>query len=285
MKLSKIKKITKIDGKLDRYDLTIKSTSNFFANGILIHNTSGRASHTKIIKNKPLSFFQKIKKKIGLDVKPDKEEYWDYIAGTRNVTLLPADKDKEGFHGPEGYRFEILESFKPYLEKGMTVFFEIYGFANGRPIMAVHDTEKLKDKAFSRKYGPKMVYKYGCAEDEYRIMVYRIQVTGEGGESIDFTPPQIQGWCEKRNFNYSKPLKSFLFDGDKETLFKEVKDLAERESVLCEDYTDSSHINEGIVCRVDYKGLTPTFYKYKSFPFKVLEGIAKEKEIDLEDIS
>ena len=40
MEKVKLKKITKLEKKLDRYDLTISSTGNFFANGILIHNTS-----------------------------------------------------------------------------------------------------------------------------------------------------------------------------------------------------------------------------------------------------
>ena len=38
MKKVKIKKITKLEEKLDRYDLTVSSTGNFFANGICVHN-------------------------------------------------------------------------------------------------------------------------------------------------------------------------------------------------------------------------------------------------------
>jgi hypothetical protein len=34
---------------------------------------------------------------------------------------------------------------------------------------------------------------------------------------------------------------------------------------------------------VDYSTKTPLFLKYKSFPFKVLEGIAKDTQIDTED--
>ena len=40
MEQVKIKSIRKLPKKLDRYDLTINSTHNFFANNILIHNTS-----------------------------------------------------------------------------------------------------------------------------------------------------------------------------------------------------------------------------------------------------
>lgn len=40
MEKVKIKSIKKLNQKYDRYDLTVSSTNNFYANGILIHNTS-----------------------------------------------------------------------------------------------------------------------------------------------------------------------------------------------------------------------------------------------------
>jgi len=56
---------------------------------------------------------------------------------------------------------------------------------------------------------------------------------------------------------------------------------------LCEDYLDPSHINEGVVIRVDSGKLIPDFYKYKTFPFKLMEGIVKENPnfVDVEDAS
>jgi hypothetical protein len=62
-----------------------------------------------------------------------------------------------------------------------------------------------------------------------------------------------------------------------------VYDLTERPDVLCEDYTDPSHINEGVIIRCDGGSTTPVFLKSKSFYFKVLEGIAQELEPDIED--
>ena len=52
----KIKSIKKID-KLDRYDLTVNTTHNFFANNVLIHNTSEKVVSMDIfsISGKPAS--------------------------------------------------------------------------------------------------------------------------------------------------------------------------------------------------------------------------------------
>ena len=244
------------------------------------HGTSGRVSYTQVIRPKVQNWFQKLLRK-----KKENVETWEYLAGTRNVTLFPTDSEKEGFHGPETYRFEILEKLKPYLTKGQSIYFEIVGFANGKPIMPAHSTTILKDKKFSKKYGEKILYKYGCLEGQYKILIYRIQLTAEDGTSIDFTVSQLADWCEKRGLPYSKPLTEFVFDGDSEKLLESAKELAERNEVLSESYEDPSHVGEGVICRVDYKGLTPDFYKYKCFAFRVMEGIAKEQEGDIEDES
>lgn len=59
MQILKIKNIRKVP-TTDRYDLTVNSTHNFFANGILIHNTSGISAH--VLCHKPLSWKEKIAK-------------------------------------------------------------------------------------------------------------------------------------------------------------------------------------------------------------------------------
>ena len=58
-----------------------------------------------------------------------------------------------------------------------------------------------------------------------------------------------------------------------------------RPEVLTEDYHDASHVSEGVCIRVDSGSLTPKFYKSKSHAFKVMEGIAQESDVDLEDMS
>lgn len=246
------------------------------------HGTSGRAAYTKTQRLLPKwkQFLNKI-----YPIFPN--EKWEHLAGSRRVVLFPENQEKIGFHGPEQYRFDILNQFKPYLSKGQTVYFEIVGFVNGSSIMGKHDLSKIKDEAFVKKYGKEITYKYGCTQDQYKVKVYRISLTTEDGTSIDFTSEQVVDWCEKRGFLASKPLiPRFVYDGDKEKLLKLAQELAERPDKLCEDYFDPSHINEGVVVRVDHGGMTPLFLKYKSFQFKVAEGIAKEKdEVDIEEAS
>lgn len=257
------------------------------------HGTSFRVANTPLIRNIPdekLPFGYRLWNKIV----PQKyrivkrEEKYECVAGTRRVVLMPEDSNKEGFHGTEKYRFDVLDALSPYLEKNMTIYGEIVGYVNGVPVMGTHDVTKLNDPKFTQKYGKSIVYKYGCIEGTFKFLIYRISLTNPEGVEQDFTWPQVVNWCQKRNFvPVLQVHKPFFYDGDSEKLISLVKNLAEREDVLCEDYMDSSHVNEGVVIRVDNDKLVPDFYKYKTFPFKVMEGIAKLNEdfVDTEDAS
>lgn len=243
-----------------------------------VHGTSARYSYSKVVRE-PLSLWDKVKDKVGLF----SCETWEYMAGTRNVVLHEEQYDKEGFHGSEQFRFDILEMLKPYLEKGMTVYGEIAGFANGSPIMGTHATSALKDKAFTKKYGKQITYKYGCTEDTLRFHVYRISITTEEGSELDFTDQQVMQWCENRDI--LPPLEvvpPYIHDGNYAALNLLVEALTETPENLTEDRIDPSHVSEGIVIRVDYRGMVPKFYKNKSYAFKVLEGIAHDTQVDYE---
>jgi len=246
-----------------------------------MHGTSARYSYSKVKRDLP-----KWKSFINKFVPIFPEETWEYLCGTRRVVLFENEKAKEGFHGPEQFRFDVLDKLKPHLKKNMTVYGELVGWANGSTIMPKHDITKLKDKAFLEKYGEQIVYKYGTREGESRFVVYRISIITEDGFSLDFTPLQIAEWCERNGFEYIRQVyPTFIYDGDSKALRVLVEELTEREGLLAEDYIDPSHISEGVVVRVDANTPTPGLYKNKSFPFKLMEGIAKEKEIDMEDAS
>ena len=264
-----------------------------------VHGTSFRVSNTKVIKQvqskvTPLRFSRKGSKDVldnqnfrSLVKKHSKavSESWEYIAGTRNVVLHQnKDEQKEGFHGSEQYRFDVLQALKPHLEKGMTLYGEIAGFVNGSPVMGTHSTETIKEKAFNKKYGKTMTYTYGCAEHEYRFHIYRITSCNEEGVELDYTDQQVNKWCESKGLIGTLEVHPpMIYTGDKEALEKLVEDLTERPDVLCEDYIDPSHISEGIIVRADCQHLTPKFFKSKSYPFKVMEGIWKETNVDVED--
>lgn len=246
-----------------------------------VHGTSSRNSYSKVVVN-PVTLWQKFMKKLGMF----KGETWTYLTGTRNV-VLHEDQYKEGFHGNEQFRFDVMEILKPHLDKGMTVYGEIAGYANGKPIMSPHSTKGLKDKKLNKKYGNEVIYKYGCAEHEFRFHAYRISTTNEDGGEIDLSDQQVKTWCADRGILSTVDVHPpMIFDGDKDKLIELVEYLTELPDTLTEDVIDPSHISEGIIIRVDKGGFIPKFLKNKSYAFKVAEGILKESgDLDLEESS
>lgn len=246
-----------------------------------VHGTSFRVSNT--LTEVELPKWKQLINKI-YPVFPTME--WQCIAGTRRVVLKPYEEEKQGFHGSESYRFEVLEALKPHLSKGMTMYGEIMGFVNGKPIMGTHDVTKLKDQDCVKKYGKSITYAYGCNEGQYKFFVYRITLTSDDGLSIDFTQEQLLEFCRNRGIPHTFDIiEPFVYDGNSDKLLELVESLTEREDVLTEDYIDPRHISEGVIVRCDYGGLTPKFFKSKSKRFRILEGIFKEDNVDAEDAS
>lgn len=248
------------------------------------HGTSGRYGFTKVVNE--LSKWQRI---INSFLPIFKNESYEYVVGSRRVVLTKFDgseADKVGFHGPEAFRFEVMEELKPHLTKGMEIYVEIVGFANTKPIMSRHSTKDLKDKAITKKYGETITYSYGCNEAQYKFHIYRVSLTTEDGNSIDLTQTQLVEWCSSRGFDVAHDIiEPFIYDGNKDKLIELVDNLTERPDVLTEDYHDPSHPSEGVIVRVDRGTQTPLFLKNKSYIFKVLEGLVSDDAIDLEDIS
>lgn len=243
------------------------------------HGTSQRVGYMKVLITLP-----KWKQLINKVVPIFPTEKYDYLVGTRRVLL--DTPDKEGFHGSEGYRFEIANQLFPYLSKGMEIYLEVVGWANGKPIMSPHNIKDLKDKEYSKKYGDQIIYKYGALEGTCKFHIYRISLTTEDGSTLDYTQQQLVQWCKDRGFDPAfDVIEPFVYDGDKDKLIELVDKLTERPEVLTEDYHDPSMISEGVIIRVDRNTLTPLFLKSKSYAFKLMEGIISEKEVDMEDIS
>lgn len=234
------------------------------------HGTSGRSGITKVVVEH--QGWKKFVNKLLPDFFPT--ETWKHIVGSRNVVL--SDPDKVSFHGSEGFRFQVAAEIEPYLEKGMTAFYEIVGHVNGKPIMPQHSIKALKDKSFTKKYGDVITYNYGCKEHEYRFHIYRLTYLTESGKNVDFSQQQLEAWCKDRNLPYTLEVSlPEIYDGDIEKLAAKVEYLTERPDLLTEDFTDPSHISEGIIIRVDDGSLQPWFLKSKSFAFRALEGLCE----------
>ena len=174
MKLVKIKKITKLPNKLDRYDLTVPQNSNFFANGVLIHNTS--AIYSNILVNKKLSLWEKIKKFFGANVALI--EYGNIYSSRGVIKNRYINKDvSAGFYGTDVWGF-INNIISPFLANGMTVYGEIMGYVPG--------SDKFIQKG----------HDYGCAVGECKFMPYRITMTDELGNKTELDVDKVNEWTK-----------------------------------------------------------------------------------------
>lgn len=245
------------------------------------HGTSQRSGIQLV--TKPLANWKKRVNKIYPFFK--QEQVYEHVVGTRRVVLNTPEKD--GFHGSEAFRFDIANKILPHLSKGVTAYYEVFGWVNGKPIMPKHSLEAVKNKEYVKKYGKEVVYSYGCVEGTHSYHIYRITYTTHSGEIVDLTQSQLVKWCKDRDLPCSLDvIEPFVYDGDQDKLVAVVEQLTERPEVLTEDYTDPRIISEGVIIRVDRGTPTPLFLKSKSFIFRVMEGHAEDNgDVAIEDIS
>lgn len=260
-----------------------------------LHGTSARTSHTKVLKGFKRTLLDIILRREGTPIYD-----WGYVSGTRRTVL---DTFDGGFYGSNEFRKPYHDFFEGKLLKGETVYYEIVGFTHeGQPIMGVCNNKKLNDKEFVKKYGETTTFSYGCAPgrqyhleyDEHGdvvnrtifyhqndIYVYRMTMTNEDGEVVEYTPDQMRHRCMYMGVK-TVPLHWYGFIPENPGSKKD-DTISAGEWVLNkaeefydgEEPIDPTHIREGVVVRVINR---PTFtaYKHKNFQFKVLEGIIKE---------
>ena len=237
-----------------------------------LHGTSQRFALTEVALLTPRWSLARLKQVLGL--MPKKK--WDYLVGTRNVTLY--NPEQTSYYGSEKFRFTVVEKIRPLLKKGEILFFEVVGWTDGgKSIMPKVNTSGLKDKKFKKQYGDSFYYSYGCQEGQADIFVYRIANLTPDGELIDLPWNSVKERCNQLFIKHVPEYEQFIFDGDYDKLVQIVEDWTEGPSKV-----DSSHIREGVCVRAE-RYPTPLVVKNKSFPFKVLEGIAKDNS-DYEDM-
>lgn len=171
MKVVKIKKITKLENKLDRYDLTVPQNSNFFANGVLIHNTS--AIFANILCNRQLSVWEKIKKFFGLKVQ--ETEYGNVYSSRSVIKNQYINPNADSYYKVDVWG-AVNEVISPYIEDGFTVYGEIVGYVPG------------SDKMIQKNHD------YGCKRGEWKFMPYRITHTDELGNKYEFELYEVDEW-------------------------------------------------------------------------------------------
>lgn len=283
MKYVKIKSIKKIN-VLDRYDLTINSTHNFFANNILIHNTSGISS--KILCKKKLNSFEKLLKKFGINI-IDSE--YDYIYSSRKVIKNPnLNPNAKHYYKDDIWGIADAE-LRPFLQNGITFYYEIVGYLpDGGMIQKSFDYGYIQPKHDRYIEG-----------ENYGIYIYRITYTNNEGKVFEFSAKQVQDFCKEKglkavpelyygyaiNFTGVMPLKQdqnnlyqYSIEDWKNHFLTALKSqYNEKNCFMCKNKVPE----EGCVVRIE--GTDLEVYKCKSTAFLEFETKQLDKgEIDLE---
>ena len=260
-----------------------------------MHGTSQRTAYLPTLQGYKRSFWDRITHKEGTPI-----YNWGGVSGTRRVVL---EDFEGGFYGSNAFREQHSKFFDGKLWKGETVYYEVVGFTDtGAPIMAECSNKKLNDPDFVKQYGDTTVFSYGCSAEgmtlkhgidedgayslqevvpQSDIYVYRMTMTNEDGDIVEYTPDFMRYRCEQMGAKTVPVLwKGTIPEhpGSEEdptiTAGEWIKNVAER-FYDGPDPIGKTHVREGVVVRILNR---PKFcaYKHKNFAFKVLEGIVKD---------
>ena len=277
-----------------------------------MHGTSQRTGYLPVFKGMKRTFWDKLFRR------PGKPIYdWGYVTGTRRTVL---DNFDGGFYGSNEFRESHAKFFEGKLHKGEEVFYEVVGFTtSGAPIMGSVSNKKLNDKEFERQYGPTTVFSYGCEptgqrkkfyRDEISVFsipepvpqsdfyVYRMTMTNEDGNVVEYTPDYMRYRCEQMGCKTVPVFEQFRIpdSNDRNILYLNsegvidyvTKTPGEWVMEAAETYCDGpdpigkTHVREGVVVRIVNR---PSFtaYKHKNFVFKCLSGIITEEATNVAD--
>lgn len=258
-----------------------------------MHGTSQRTGYHKVFKGMKRTLLDRILSREGTPIYD-----WGYVSGTRRTVL---ESYEGGFYGDNHFREQHANFFEGKLWKGETVYYEVVGFTDtGAPIMAECANKKLNDKEFVKQYGETTTFSYGCAptsnikvyeSEPYEtlpqsdIYVYRMTMTNEDGDTVEYTPDFMRYRCEQMGAKtvpvfWKGDIPEYPATADDDTVSPGdwIKNVAER-FYDGPDPIGKTHIREGVVCRIINR---PKFaaYKHKNFNFKIISGIIAEQIAD-----
>lgn len=214
---------------------------------------------------------------------PSKES-WQIVHGTRRAVILTREG---GYYGSYQFRLDTISQYATdRLKKGETIYGEIVGYSGPETPIMSHSTEVFKSKPIEKKFGKKFNYSYGCKPGEAKFLVYRITMTNEDGDSVEYPWPKVKARCEELKMEtVPEVYPSFIFDGDYDKLLNDMSVYVDGSLGGCEILPSllDSHPREGIVIRAD--GISTNFYKYKSRAFGIMEGYIKDRDdyVDIEE--
>lgn len=269
------------------YNLSAFKPGDLIEITLKMHGTSQRTAYLPRFEGYKRTLLDRILKREG------KAQYdWGCVSGTRRVVLEDFDG---GYYGSNEFREVHSKFFEGKLHKGEAVYYEVVGFTtSGTPIMGDADNKKLNDKEFVKQYGKTTTFSYGCSPDGKKTMygcdeqgnfeietdipqsdiyVYRMTMTNEDGDVVEYTPDFMRYRCEQMGVKTVPVFAQFIIPNEEVDAGEYVRKIAE-EFYDGPDPIGKTHVREGVVVRIVNR---PKFcaYKHKNFSFKVLEGIIK----------
>ena len=273
-----------------------------------MHGTSQRTAHLPVFKGYKRTIWDKLLRREGTPI-----YNWGYVSGTRRTVL---ENFEGGYYGSNEFREAHSKFFEGKLWKGEEVYYEVVGFTHtGAPIMSTADNKKLNDKDFIKQYGKETVFSYGCSsnpvcesridfttgalydtkqlEHQSDIYVYRMTMTNEDGDVVEYTPDFMRYRCEQMGVKTVPVMWRgfidayedddsciFCADGVHNVGFRSEESIGNAVKTAAEFFYDGpdpigkTHVREGVVVRILNR---PKFtaYKHKNWSFKALEGIVK----------
>ena len=245
-----------------------------------IYGTSGISAY--VLCHQPLTWKQKIAKWLT----GESFDKYDYIYSSRTVI-------KNKFYNPQvgsGYYSEDIwaeadKIVRPCLTKGQTAYYEIVGFLpNGKYIQPGYDYGCIPPK-------PEETFTH---ERHFKVRIYRVTMTNVDGKVVEYTPLQVQQWCNKVGLTpveecYFGKAKDLYPDLDTfnhwnenfiERLSNDKRFFMELDSPHCKNKVP----HEGLVIKpLDRLG---SALKLKTFRFLDKEGrLADLGKVDIEDNS
>ena len=277
------------------YNLGAFKSGDYIEITLKMHGTSQRTARLPVLTKFKRTFLDWLNRRDGTPIYD-----WGHVSGTRRVVLSDYDG---GFYGSNAFREQHSKFFEGKLHKGEEVFYEVVGFTDtGTPIMANGNNEKL-GKDFVKQYGKETVFSYGCSPNgnavytlrptgtifveeglpQSDIYVYRMTMTNEDGDVVEYTPDFMRYRCEQMGVKTVPVLWKGTIPEYTLTDLKVGEDISAGDWIknIAEQFYDGpdpigkTHTREGVVVRIINR---PKFcaYKHKNYEFKMLEGLIKE---------
>ena len=238
-----------------------------------IHGTSGISAYV-LCKKKP-TLINKIKKWFS-----DPGIEYDYLYASRSVIKNARETTHSGgYYGCDIWA-EADKIFRPHLQKGMTIYYEIVGFLpTGRYIQKNYDYGCVPPEA-----GEPFTH-----EKHFKVRVYRITMTNVDGYVHEFSAKEVQEWCKANDlipvteyfYGYAKDLYNIPVDDNWTDTFWDTMANDRNFYMECDSPSCINKVaHEGLVIKKE--DMISRAWKLKCFYF--LNGEQKELDAGEENI-